>query len=339
MISNHWYVIYRTERLRRGSLVGIVRFGERYALWRTPKGVVGCVKDVCPHRGASISQGTVLEETVQCPFHGLEFTHQGTCRRVPAMGSSWTVPERYHTVYLPVQEAHGFIWAWYGESSSSVQVLDVSSLPPIPFFDTIDPSGHRVIHEEVWPVHYTRCIENQLDVLHLPFVHASTIGRGGRTVVNGPKVVVQDTSPEVPIHFHVYVDNQKDSGQVAVPPKAYTKPIDPAGQHLEFIFPHLWQNYLFAKMQIMIAFVPVDEGHTLFYMSMYQSMVKIPGVRWVFDMIAMGFNRKILHQDRDVVVNQRPIRSELRMGEHLVQGDDPILFFRKCRDASKRVTT
>ena len=39
---------------------------------------------------------------------------------------------------------------------------------------------------EVWSVHYSRAIENQLDVVHLPFVHPNTIGRGHKTLVNGP---------------------------------------------------------------------------------------------------------------------------------------------------------
>ena len=30
-----------------------------------------------------------------------------------------------------------------------------------------------------------RCIENQLDVVHLPFVHHNTIGKGNKTLVNG----------------------------------------------------------------------------------------------------------------------------------------------------------
>ena len=28
--------------------------------------------------------------------------------------------------------------------------------------------------------HYSRAIENQLDTVHVPFIHHNTIGRGGR---------------------------------------------------------------------------------------------------------------------------------------------------------------
>jgi len=42
-------------------------------------------------------------------------------------------------------------------------------------------------------------------------------------------------------------------------------------------------------------------------------------------------NKHVLHQDRAVVVNQRPIKSELTMGENLIKGDAPILNFRRRR--------
>jgi len=37
-----------------------------------------------------------------------------------------------------------------------------------------------------WAAHYARCHREQLDVVHLPFIHYNTIGRGNKTLVNGP---------------------------------------------------------------------------------------------------------------------------------------------------------
>ena len=47
-------------------------------------------------------------------------------------------------------------------------------------------------------------------------------------------------------------------------------------------------------------------------------------------------DRIILHQDRRVVLTQLPKKSELQMGENLVQGDAPIIAFRLKRDALKK---
>jgi len=65
--------------------------------------------------------------------------------------------------------------------------------------------------EDHWNAHYSRCIENQLDVVHLPFVHYNTIGRGNKTLVNGPKVIFEDYT------ITTSANNEKDVGQKPKP--------------------------------------------------------------------------------------------------------------------------
>jgi hypothetical protein len=47
----------------------------------------------------------------------------------------------------------------------------------------------------------------------------------------------------------------------------------------------------------------------------------------------MRFSKKILFQDKRVVITQQPKKSTLNMGELLVQGDLPIVEYRKHRHA------
>ena len=42
-------------------------------------------------------------------------------------------------------------------------------------------------------------------------------------------------------------------------------------------------------------------------------------------------NKYILHQDRRVVLTQMPKKTDLKMGENLIQGDKPIIEYRKRR--------
>ena len=42
-------------------------------------------------------------------------------------------------------------------------------------------------------------------------------------------------------------------------------------------------------------------------------------------------NKYILHQDRRVVLTQIPKKTDLKMGENLIQGDAPIIEYRKRR--------
>jgi hypothetical protein len=45
----------------------------------------------------------------------------------------------------------------------------------------------------------------------------------------------------------------------------------------------------------------------------------------------MPFNRFVAHQDRRVVETQVPKPSALQMGEQLVQGDRPVVEYRRRR--------
>lgn len=47
-------------------------------------------------------------------------------------------------------------------------------------------------------------------------------------------------------------------------------------------------------------------------------------------------NGVILHQDRRVVLTQRPKKTELQMGENLLRGDKPVLEFRSRREELKK---
>jgi hypothetical protein len=80
-----------------------------------------------------------------------------------------------------------------------------------------------------------------------------------------------------------------------------------------------------------VAFAPVDDEHTVLYLRFYQNFMRTPGVRTVLNRLSMFYNAYIVHQDRRVVVTQRPYRSDLRMGEKLIPGDNPIIAYRRRR--------
>ncbi|MHA2182098.1 MAG: aromatic ring-hydroxylating dioxygenase subunit alpha [Promethearchaeota archaeon] len=321
MIRNQWYAVLESHEVPRDNLISVVRLGETLVFWRNKNGELICLKDKCSHRGAKLSIGKICDngEGVECPFHGLRYDKSGQCTLIPANGKKTPVPERYKVVSYPAREKHNFIWIWWGEPQFEY--------PPIPFFANIDNKFSYKTHTEIWPVHYSRAIENQLDVVHLPFVHHNTIGRGYQTLVHGPLVESSENGNE----FKFWVYNQKDDGK--------TKPLKPEEFtdemkifHLEFKFPHLWQNYLGEKVRIFIAFVPIDETHTKFYMRFYQKFIRIPILKSIVNWFANKFNLIILHQDRRVVLTQQPIKSQLKMGEKLIQGDNPIVYYRRRRE-------
>jgi phenylpropionate dioxygenase-like ring-hydroxylating dioxygenase large terminal subunit len=292
--------------------------GEKLVFWRDSAGRISCLRDRCAHRGVELSKGTVINDHLQCPFHGFEYDASGRIVLIPAIGRNAAVPPGFKVHSYLTHEAHGFVWIWWGEKPPE-------NLPPPRFFDDIDDDFSCAVSHDPWHAHYSRVIENQLDVIHLPFVHWNTIGRGGRTLVDGPKLEWIDEDM-----FWVYGLNRVDDGTPPLKPDEVTLP--PGREYkLEFIFPNLWQNYISRDMRVVAAFVPVDKEHTILTLHVYQRFVRAPVLRDIVNRLINVFNVYVAHQDRRLVETHEPKASQLRMGEKLIQGDSPIIAYRRRR--------
>ncbi len=317
MIKNQWYVIAESNEVGEKG-IGLKRLGEKLFLWRDASGKVVCFINKCPHRGVELSKGKIINNQVQCPFHGLEFDSNGRCSKIPANGKDEFVENRFDVKVYETREINGFVFIWWGEKK------EIKEEPE--FFDNIDEKFIYMTVRDSWKTHYSRVIENQLDCAHIPFVHKKTIGRGNKTLVNGPKIMWKKDSK-----FHMYVYNEVDNGQKIKKPEELREKAE-GEQRLEFIFPNLWQNYITEKMRVLAAFVPIDEENTIMYLRIYQKFMTLPIIGTIINWIFCQFNKKVAHEDRYVVESQLPKRTELNMGENLFQADLPIIAYRKYRD-------
>ena len=324
MIPDQWYAVLDSCEVKVGKPLGVTRLGEKLVFWRDESGKVHCLQDFCPHRGVALSLGAVVNGQIQCPFHGFEYDGQGQCCLVPSNGVNAAKPKQIKTGSYPTFEMHDFIFIWWGKVPAE--------LDPPRFFDNLDGMSYGSARDP-WKTHYSRAIENQLDVAHLPYIHHTTIGRGVGSLVDGPWVEWDGQDK-----FKLYMSNRADDG--SLPRKAEEMLRPQSNFWLEFIFPNLWQNHLGSSARVVAAFVPVDQENTLMYLRFYQKFLTIPLLRDLLNRASMPFNLRILHQDRGVVESQVPKRSELKIGEKLVQADHPIVAYRVRRqeliDASKR---
>jgi phenylpropionate dioxygenase-like ring-hydroxylating dioxygenase large terminal subunit len=316
MIRNQWYVVLESKEVKAGKPVGVTRMGEKLVFWRAKSGKVNCINDRCAHLGASLCTGKVSSEgRVACPFHAIEFDGSGQCRLIPALGANAVPPKVMKVNAYPTYEAHNLIWIYWGEAEGE--------LTPPRFFDIDDSFSYGGYHE-VWNTHYSRMIENQMDVMHLPFIHYDTIGRGGKTVVDGPIVKLQDGM------IQMWVYNRVDDG--TPPRKAEELPEPTRPPFLEFIFPNIWQNRISDQLRIFVAFVPIDEEHGMFYLRQYQRFVRTPILREIVNTLSILGSKHIADQDKRVVSTQLPRRTSLRNGDKFVQGDRITLTYRRHRE-------
>ncbi|MEI7556684.1 aromatic ring-hydroxylating dioxygenase subunit alpha [Candidatus Chlorohelix sp.] len=323
MLREQWYAVLESDEVKVGKPSYYKRLGYELVFWRTDAGKIVAMQDLCPHRQAKLSLGKIVDGNIECPFHGFQFNSSGECALVPANGKNGAKPKAMRVRVFPTREAYNFIWVWHGEPRAA------EDYPSLPFYTEqgLGNFSYSTLRKR-WDTHYTRVIENQLDVAHLPFVHASTIGRGGRKLINGPFTVLEDET------LYVWLDNELDRGQVARKPGEMSRPS--GNWLLSFKYPNIWLNRLSDKFILLAAFAPIDDEQTMIYIRFYQNLVSWKPLRKLFTFIAAKSSSKILSQDEGVVSSQRPKQGGLSSGDKYIPADRPILLYYMHRNELER---
>lgn len=319
MILNNWYAIANSKEIKKNKLLSIKRLNMNIVLFRDDNNIIKAVVDKCSHRGAQISKGRITNNCIQCPFHGLEFDGNGNCIKIPAQGKNFQNNlSRFNIKHFIIKEINDIVFIWYGENEPTKE---------IPIFKEID-NENLVFKEinDIWNTHYSRVIENQLDTIHLPFVHHNTIGRGNKTLINGPKTFWIDD-----ITLLTSANNEVDHGQKPLKPKESII----KKTYLKFKMPNIWLNTISDKIFILIFFVPIDNNNTKLYIRFYNNITKFKTLNKFIAFFGKYMNNIVQKQDKRIVITQSPKISGLKINENLLQGDIPIIEYRKKRELLK----
>jgi phenylpropionate dioxygenase-like ring-hydroxylating dioxygenase large terminal subunit len=311
--ANHWYPVLTCREVARKPL-GIERLGRRMVFWRDVAWRVHAQDDRCPHMGASLAAGHVEGDCIVCPFHGFRYDGSGRCVAAPALGRHGHIPAALAVRAYPVLERHDLIWMWWGDEPPGER------LPP--FFPELESGWSHHTTAVDWPVHVTRAIENQLDVSHLAFVHRTTIGKGGRSLVEGPHVEADSTG------IRVWATNRRDDGAPARSAAELAAAAAGREPSLHLLYPGIWLLNISPRFKNFIAFVPINDECTRYYLRSYMRL-STPVIAPLLHRLVALSNRFILNQDRRVVVTQPPGSSLAPGGDHLLPTDRAIIAYRQ----------
>jgi phenylpropionate dioxygenase-like ring-hydroxylating dioxygenase large terminal subunit len=105
-----WFFVCYSHELPRGKLFSKTFMGKEVVAFRGADGNVAVADAYCPHLGAHMGKGGCIEnDALKCPFHGFRFESSGKCVSTP-YGEP---PKAGKLALWPVQEANGFILAYY----------------------------------------------------------------------------------------------------------------------------------------------------------------------------------------------------------------------------------
>ncbi len=166
--KNAWYVACTPDEIDPGGKpLGRRICGEAMVFFRGADGAIAALEDFCPHRGAPLSLGRVVDGVLVCGYHGLQMSCEG---RAVAMAGQRVGVFPAIRKYAAV-ERYGFIWVWPGEidkaDPSTIHHLEWAGSPDWAF-------GGGMYHVKC---DYRLMIDNLMDLTHETYVHAGSIGQ------------------------------------------------------------------------------------------------------------------------------------------------------------------
>lgn len=165
-LKNCWYVAAWDHELTDGPMARTI-LDEPVVLYRDADGRPVALEDRCSHRFAPLSEGTVEGDRIRCGYHGLLFGRDGDCVEVPGQS---TVPPESGVASFPAIEKYRWIWIWMGESA----LADEATIPDYHWND--DPGWVSQGDRFYVKGSYRLLVDNLLDLSHVQYVHASTLG-------------------------------------------------------------------------------------------------------------------------------------------------------------------
>jgi vanillate O-demethylase monooxygenase subunit len=167
-LKNVWYVAAWANEVDH-SLRQIVVLGERICVFRNADGQVVALEDACPHRKLPLSKGRLMNDAVECGYHGLTFNCDGQCVAAPGSGR---IPSAAKVHSYPVHEKYQLVWIWMGNPA----LADASDIFEVEHYEDTAWGINRGPALEI-DCNYLLVTDNLLDPTHVAWVHQSSFGQ------------------------------------------------------------------------------------------------------------------------------------------------------------------
>jgi phenylpropionate dioxygenase-like ring-hydroxylating dioxygenase large terminal subunit len=160
-----WYPVVLARDLGKDAVLGVDFLGTRVAVYRDPAGKPVVQSAWCPHLGADLSGGQIVDGQIRCAYHHWRFDRAGICVDIPTGDK---IPPGAKIFSYPTTEAWGLVWAFNGEKP----LFDVPRIPGIEEGELVVESHLRGIRQvPPWV-----SVSNGVDFQHLRSLHNLSTG-------------------------------------------------------------------------------------------------------------------------------------------------------------------
>jgi phenylpropionate dioxygenase-like ring-hydroxylating dioxygenase large terminal subunit len=274
-------------------------------LWRAADRVHAW-QDLCVHRGAKLSLGTVRNDCLICPYHGWAYGASGRCLQIPAQPEQ-TPPVKAQAHVFHARERYGLVWTCLSEPRHG-----------LPEIAELDDGAYRKLIAGPYAFHAQgpRILENFLDVSHLPIVHGGWLGDSEHAEM--PDYVVEATKDGI-IARDIAVWQPDPDGAGRPAKVLYTFQVH---RPLTASFRKLHNGQMFLMVDLV---TPIDAENSVAW-----AILAMNYGHDLADAELLDFQDKITMQDRAVVESQRPELLPLDLQEELhLRSDKTAIAYRR----------
>lgn len=155
-----WYPVALAREVTADKPLGIDIFGTRVVAYRDDAGRPVVQTAWCPHLGADLSGGELVEGQIRCPYHHWRFDRAGVCAHIPTGDK---IPPGARVFAFPTAEAWGLVWVFNGREP----LFDPPGIPGVTERDLVIETRARPAR----PLPVWVAPSNGVDFQHLRALH------------------------------------------------------------------------------------------------------------------------------------------------------------------------
>lgn len=166
-VMNCWYVAAWADEVA-AQMVPRRLLDQPVVLFRRQDGTAVALDDRCPHRFAPLHMGRLVDDTIECAYHGLRFDCSGKCTFNPH--GNGVIPAKALVRSYPLVERYKLLWIWMGDAA----LADPAAIPEFDFLS--EPAFQNVKGYTLAEGHYELMTDNIMDLGHIEFLHPGLLG-------------------------------------------------------------------------------------------------------------------------------------------------------------------
>lgn len=288
-----WYVVGTPTDFDINIPKKITVWNKDYVIWKNKEEKYFALDDICPHKGASLSHGTIENNNIVCPYHAYEFNSDGELKFVP--GICFQPSVGYNLDKYDIVEKHG--WIYLNTYSDLVSKEEKESLKENIFVEEEVFHNDSAVFLDMDFNCYSRILsENSLDIMHIGFVH----GFGNRE--KPAPIQIHPPLLEGPNRYKTTYTYEAGKNSFAW---KYFKAKDLLVEN-EFILPHttvvrvIFGDYISTVITFAL---PISEKKSKLFMKTYRNFWLNP----LGDTIIKSMMYQTMLQDRAIVESINPL--------------------------------